>query len=398
LSTNVCFGRSEKYIRNLTRALDNPYKEQVRSKSKKSLYRRLTGKLLKKSRKRTVRYSILAANVLLLAAVLVFVISSSSSGQTARQGSVASSVNAAVSPLDQLSSADVAVNVAHLTNLTEATSVSNHADTVNALLAISPSDQAVIAKPVIVETAFKSNKDIQVYITKAGDTVADLAKRFNVTSDSIINSNNLSSNQLSAGQTLYIPPVNGIVYIVKAGDTPTTLANKYNASIDQITAYNDAEIGGLKVGERIIIPNGVVPIVRTNPTALLGSFGFTASFGANGYDFGWCTWYAANRRAQLGHPVPSNLGDAYSWFFLAQRAGLPTGYAPRVGAVVVSLGADHVSVVESVNADGSFIISEMNSRGYDSINTIGQPGHAAGGWDRIDYKTIASASGLGFIY
>jgi surface antigen len=45
----------------------------------------------------------------------------------------------------------------------------------------------------------------------------------------------------------------------------------------------------------------------------------------------------------------------------------------------------HVAYVESVNADGSFTVSEMNY----------------GGWGRVDYRTIKSTAGLdllGFIY
>jgi len=330
--------------------LEGTYSDQTQGKRKKSLSHRLLNGVFNRSRKRAIRFGILTANIALLAAVLLFVSHSSNAGQAVGgQNSVLNTAGSSIiDPLDQLSSADVAVNVARLANLPEAVSATNHADTVNALLTISPSDQTVVAKPDIVTTVFKSNKDIQVYITKAGDTVSSLASRFHVTSDSIINSNGLAGNSLAAGKTLYIPPVNGIVYVVKGGDTPTSLANKYNANSQQIIAYNDAELGGLKVGERIIVPNGVIPVVTVTQ-----GFDFVASFGANGYDFGWCTWYVANRRAQLGHPVPSNLGDAYSWFILAQRAGLSTGYTPKVGAVAVNQAGDHVSVVERVNADGS---------------------------------------------
>lgn len=388
------------YIRSVSRALDGSYDGPAQRTGMKNKVQVVNRRFTKRySRQRTVKFSILAANALLLAAVLLFVLQSSRTTQTTNHTTTQIS-NAIVDPLDQLSSADVAVNVARLANLHEATSVANHADTVNALLSVNPSDQTVVAKPAIVATDFKSNKDIQLYVTKAGDTVGKLAKRFNVTSDSIINSNGLNSNNLRAGLKLYIPPVNGIVYVVKKGDTPHSLANKFNANAQQIIAYNDAEIRGIKVGERIIIPNGVVAIVAAPASTLFSTFGgnFTASFGSNGYDFGWCTWYVANRRAQLGRPVPSNLGDAYSWFILAQRAGLPTGYTPRVGAVAVNQGGNHVSVVERVNSDGSFIVSEMNSRGYDSINTIGMAGHEAGGWDRVDYKMYQSIGPLAFIY
>ncbi len=331
--------------------------------------------------------------MLLLAGAALFVVHSSNPSRSINQSSaLLSTQNGIVNPLDQLSSADIAVSVARMTNLPEATSAANHADTVNALLSVSPADQTIVAKPQVVATLFKSNKDIQKYITKAGDTVSKLAEKFGVTSDSIRSSNGLTGDQLAAGQTLYIPPFNGIVYLVQQGDTPASLAKKFSASKDQIVAFNDAEINGLKPGVRIVIPNG---IISAGPTfAFFGPSNFAPAFGANGYDFGWCTWYVANRRNELGRPVPNNLGDAASWFFLAQRAGLPTGSSPRVGAVAVNLGGDHVSVVEKVNSDGSFWVSEMNAGGQVSITNPAR----TGGWGVRDYKLYGSAAGIGFIY
>ena len=338
----------------------------------------------------------------MLAVVLVFVTRGSGSARIVSSNvglPTTSSDNAVVNPLDQLSSADIAANVAQLTNLPESTSASNHAVTVNALLSVSPADQTVVAKPQVVATAFKSNKDIKTYVTVAGDTVSSLAAKFNVTSDSIRASNALSSDSLTAGKTLYIPPVNGIVYVVKAGDTPDNLASKYSSNKDQIIAFNDAEIDGLKVGERIILPNAILPspVSRGGGGGFfsgVGNFTYIPTYGANGYDFGWCTWYVANRRAQIGRPVPSNLGDAFSWFILAQRSGLPTGYAPQVGAVAVNTAGDHVSVVEQVNPDGSFWVSEMNSHGQRAIDDP----TPWGGWDVRDYKLYKSAGRLAFIY
>ncbi len=373
--------------------MENPYEPKTGQISHR-LSKRLFGRLLKRSRKRLIRYSILAANIALLVAVLLFVLRASNTSQTLPQAATTPLGNAASNPLDLLSSADIAANVAQLANLPESTSASNRAVTVNALLAVSPADQTVVAKPQIVATNFKSNKDIKMYVTVAGDTVSSLAAKFGVTSDSIRASNGLTGDSLAAGKTLYIPPVNGIVYVVKAGDTPDSLASKYSANKDQIIAFNDAEIKGLTVGERIIIPNGLLPANTGGAATFFGGGTYVATYGFNGYDFGWCTWWAANRRSQLGHPVPSNLGDAYSWFILAQRAGLPTGYTPRVGAVAVNQAGDHVSVVEQVNPDGSFWVSEMISRGVSAIGSS----TPAGGWDRLDYKLYTSVGHLGFIY
>lgn len=332
----------------------------------------------------------------MLGLVIIFVLRSPGSGQVVRQSAslTAGSSNEAVNPLDQVSSADIAVHVARLVSLDEAVSVTNQADSVNAQLSFVPAASTVVAKPQIVATALKSKNDIKRYVTVAGDTVAALATRFGVTSESIKWSNGLTGNNLSANSELFIPPVNGIVYVVKQGDTVDSLAQKYLSNREQIIASNDAEIGGLKVGERILIPDGsITPVARStsfNAYYTGYAFGVSAMYGSNGYDYGWCTWYVSNRRAEIGRPVPSNLGNAYSWYIVAQRAGLSTGLTPAVGAVAVTVGGNHVSVVEAVNADGSFWISEMNSHGQVSM-TDPRP---TGGWGVRDYKLFpASAVG-----
>jgi surface antigen len=92
--------------------------------------------------------------------------------------------------------------------------------------------------------------------------------------------------------------------------------------------------------------------------------------------------------------VPSNLGNAYSWYRAAQAAGLPTGLTPQVGAVMVNEAGDHVAVVEQVNSDGSFWISEMNSHGQVSMSNS----TPTGGWGVRDYKVVGSVGNMKFIY
>ncbi len=296
-------------------------------------------------------------------------------------------------PLDQLSSADIAVHAARLTNLYELPAVTERADTINTQLSMSPSnDVQIVAKPQLVSSDVRSRKDIQKYTTQAGDTVASVAARFNVTSDSIRWSNSIIGDIIPAGKELGIPPRNGIIYQVKPGDTIESLAEKYKSNREQLIAFNDAEVAGLKPGEYILIPDGVMPQparpAYSATYAVSGSIqGFTASFGGNGYDYGYCTWYVANKRAADGKPIPSNLGHASTWKLRAQAAGYSVGSVPAVGAIAWKVPHDyygHVAYVESVNADGSFTISEMN----------------VVGWNRISTQTISPA-GLGsysFIY
>ena len=67
----------------------------------------------------------------------------------------------------------------------------------------------------------------------------------------------------------------------------------------------------------------------------------------------WCTDYVHSKRPDV--PVYGNAG--YNWVGAAQAQGKATGTAPRAGAVAVTNG--HVAYVESVNADGSYTVSEM---------------------------------------
>jgi surface antigen len=108
---------------------------------------------------------------------------------------------------------------------------------------------------------------------------------------------------------------------------------------------------------------------------------------ANGFTYGYCTWWVAHKRY-----IPWR-GNAAQWWWNARAFGAAEGSAPQAGAVMV-MGVSgtspegHVAYVESVNPNGSFVVSEMNWWGV--------PG---GGWGRVDYRTVTSMRGvLGFIY
>jgi surface antigen len=326
------------------------------------------------------RYGLLAGNFTLLLAIGLLVARSSDAG-TGLPGapSLASAQSVAseevTNPLDSVSSADIAVNVARMAGLPEERAVTNQADTENALLAVAQPSGGLVAKPQIVSTTLKSNKDIRKHVAVGGESAASIAAKYNVTTDSILWSNDLASTAVTAGQTLYIPPegMNGIVYVVKPGDTPDSLALKYRANKERIIAFNDAEIAGLKPGTRIIIPEGqiVKPVVvsyRGSGTGFPWGGGPIYN-GSNGYDYGYCTWYVANRIS-----VPSNWGNANTWDNLAPSSGWIVGTAPRVGAIGQTDrgGFGHVAVVTAVSPDGTQIrYSDMNG-----IAGWGREGHS----------------------
>ena len=343
-----------------------------------------------------MRFSFLAANLAILGVVGFLVVANRPSADQTKYSSslVAAETVKLSNPLDRLSSSDIAVNIARAANLPEENSVTNKADSarVTALAAASDDDK-LIAKPQIVAEGLKSKKDIKNYKVVEGDTVASIAEKFGISAETVRLSNGLSGDTVAVGTDLVISPVDGLVYTVAAGDTPGSIAAKYRADKNILIAFNDAELTGkFKLGDKIVIPDGLAPPAPSSYSYASArgsafSFGLTPVYRANAYDYGWCTWHAANRRAESGNPIPSNLGNAISWLGGARAAGLPTGSEPRAGAVLYHLnigGLGHVAYVESVNPNGSFLVSDMN---YPT-------------WGKVTYRTVpASETGnYRFIY
>lgn len=331
------------------------------------------------TRRRLIRYSLVVANIAILAIAISFVTISS---RKSAQSLAVALPNAAVKPVDGLTSYDIAANVAKMASLPEGIAIDNQAQSAKVALAVSASDSNVIAKPQIVATALKSRKDIQTYTVQAGDTVISIAQKFGVTSDSIRWSNNLSSDAVSLGTKLTIPPVNGIVYTVKPGDTVQSLATTYKANVDQIIAYNDAEIAGIKPNEQIIIPNGqIVPVFQASrqfsvsPISANTNIGFSPQYGANGYDPGWCTYYVA----AVIH-IPNNWGNASTWAYFAALSGWTVSSTPpHAGVIAQTTSGNHVAVVDDVSPDGSMIkYSDMNG-----IAGFGRVGYS--GWVPVSH-------------
>ena len=296
--------------------------------------------------------------------------------------------------VDQIAAATVASTVAQTLDMSVQDNVQNLAVSLNAKTDLAQTDNNLLAKPQIVEET-SGRPAISGYNSKDGDTVQSLAAKFGVSEDSIRWANNLTSDNVGGGKQLVIPGTTGVVYTVKAGDDLGALASKYQADKDRIVTYNDLEFTGLKSGTRIVLPGGVLPANErpgyVAPNRYNG--GITIStvratvFGGNGYAYGYCTWYAYNRRAELGRPIGSNWGNATTWASYARAAGFRVDRTPEPGAVFQNSGGwgglGHVGVVERVEANGDVYVSEMNYAGWNRISNRTIPASQAGSYNYI---------------
>lgn len=345
--------------------------------------KRSTGKVVKKVKKN--HHYVAQASILFVVGLLVLVSNFRSNDAPSVSYSTGFGTTNS-STVDEVASVGVAAQIARNGNLIVADNVSNLADSLNAKVTVATTSESYLEKPQIVTTESNTRQSIIEYITKDGDSVSSVAREFNITSDTIRWANNLTGEALGAGKKLIILPISGILYTVKEGDTAESLAARYGANAERIITFNNAEISGLVVGSRIVIPEGERPTPQVASTSGGGfsgggsasssfgySFGSSPLYGGNGYSYGYCTWWAANRREQIGKPIPRNFGNANTWASLAQSAGFAVDGSPRTGDVLwhkntyIAGGYGHVAFVESVNPDGSILVSDMNYGGWNTV-------------------------------
>lgn len=356
-------------------------------------------------KKRSSRHSVSATSVISYIGVFLLIITfvavsyrppeqattyaSANTGQLA--STQAATTGATAGDVDQLLATTIGANLADTTNLPVANNVANLSQSLTAESALTQTDTNTVSKPQVLTSTDTSA--IKQYVTVVGDTVPAVAAKYGISPQTVRWVNGLTSDALEPGKPLTILAKDGILYTVKPGDTVDGIASKYGADANMIIHDNNLELdGNPPVGARLIIANGILP-TNERPGYIAprvaayggvtyggGNSGYSSNLSAsvgNKYAWGNCTWYAYERREQLGNPVGSFWGNASTWAYNARLAGYRVDYNPEPGAVMANGGGyGHVAVVESVNPGVSVHISEMNAYRW------------GGGFNRIDSGDI----------
>lgn len=111
------------------------------------------------------------------------------------------------------------------------------------------------------------------YTVKAGDTLWSIARRFNTTVEDLMKYNNLSSDVITVGTVLTIPTttdsstnLNSSMYVVKAGDTLWNIAKRYNTTVEILMMMNNLNTDLITIGQRLMVPNKNVYVVKAGDT------------------------------------------------------------------------------------------------------------------------------------
>ena len=97
--------------------------------------------------------------------------------------------------------------------------------------------------------------NIALYIVNKGDTLYNIAKRYQTTWQDLMRMNNLTSTLLHIGKQLIVPGnnSNSINYYVEEGDTLYNIAQKFNMDIDEIKSLNNLNTNDVILGQMLII-------------------------------------------------------------------------------------------------------------------------------------------------
>lgn len=109
----------------------------------------------------------------------------------------------------------------------------------------------------------KPRDKVENYTVRDGETLASIAKKFDISIDTIRWANNITGDLIKPNQTLKIPPVTGIVHKVASGETIYTIAKKYHTNAQKIlnfpfNSFEDMDTFSLMSGQTLYVPDGTI--------------------------------------------------------------------------------------------------------------------------------------------
>jgi len=97
--------------------------------------------------------------------------------------------------------------------------------------------------------------EISRYRVKPGDALSTIAKRFGVSMDSLVSLNGISSAKaLKAGAELRVPNMSGVVHKVAKGENLASIAKRHGTTVTALLDANDLATETLAVGQTLFVP------------------------------------------------------------------------------------------------------------------------------------------------
>lgn len=160
-----------------------------------------------------------------------------------------------------------------------------------------------------LEDEIERRNEIIEYVVGSGDVLSSIANKYDISLDTILWANDLSSKSIiKIGQKLIILPVSGVVHHVKSGDTLSEIAKTYKSDGSEIVAFNElSSEGDIFIGDILIVPNGKMPSPKStyyaSPQVPIGSSYFICPTAGCGITQGLHWYNAIDFGAKCGSPT-----------------------------------------------------------------------------------------------
>ncbi|MCF7906250.1 peptidoglycan DD-metalloendopeptidase family protein [Candidatus Gracilibacteria bacterium] len=106
------------------------------------------------------------------------------------------------------------------------------------------------------------------YTVKSGDNPSKIAHKFGIKVSTLLWANDLNAKQsVQVGQSLRIPPTDGVYYQVQRQDTLSEIAKTHDIELSKIYAYNRISAESvLQAGQEVFLPDAQKIFIATRPT------------------------------------------------------------------------------------------------------------------------------------
>ena len=111
---------------------------------------------------------------------------------------------------------------------------------------------------------FDGRTHVQIHVVQKGQTLAQIAKLYNIGLMDVVWSNRLpSTSNPPAGRRLKIPDTKGYVHVVAEHETLKSIANTSRVSLTKIMSYNGLRSSDVVLGMVLVLPGGRGPALPT---------------------------------------------------------------------------------------------------------------------------------------
>jgi murein DD-endopeptidase MepM/ murein hydrolase activator NlpD len=263
-------------------------------------------------------------------------------------------------------------------------------------------DDGTIYKPVAVDTTVESGSSLlRHYSVRSGDTLTTIASHFGVSMMTVWWANHLTTKDtLKVGESLVIPPVNGLIVTVKSSDTLDALAATYKVDSAAILDLNGLTDPNLVVGQVLVLPGAQgapIPTAAPTPTPTPRPVSRPSTSGGGGtvrpptYTGGAWAWpvvggnnyisqyfhyghYAIDIAAQYGTPIVSPLAGTVVFAGWSNNGGGYEVWVAHGGGIYTA--HNHMSAV-------SVSVGQSVGRGQ-LVGRVGMSGWATGPHDHFE--------------